>query len=735
MVYLIDDKKVRQEFDYSWTNERFKTFSNFISCIYTLEDLNERAEEIFSENNIILYHESFVDQTNISKEAIDKRNKLNTWSKSKQNKIVYFSGSKNTREINENIAYIPVSILYSNLEIFLNKILNNEFNLDYLLFGENINIEKELNQKQDINLSLTFNEEPINPEGSTFFVRPLKKFISNPFLNFEEGILFSDVSDQKLSEKIEEWFNEVKFDNIFLPLCFGDILSDYNGLRLATHIRCSKNLNQLSNIYIYGFVGIDYLLQNEYFDVLKTRNVFLVPYSKRFFLESINSKKILYDIDDLSDEVKKINLNIPKNYEDSHSIVNEWAIYRWSKSIGLELNNELQIVFQNINFNIYFKYLKTINPVQISDIIQKQNLTIKGRSDTKILLIDDDVNKGWGEIFSYLFADINNIYFDYIDKNIFSNETGHFIHHVISKIKNDNINIVILDFRLKGSDFKVNQINEITSINLLKEIKKFNRGIQVIIFSATSKLWNLQFLQDSGADNFIIKESPNYSSTSFTKDIIENFLNTLKTSIDLYYLKLSEDIKKNILSNFSRNPLINYYPNDFRSLRGFQYQNILLNELDSICNILNTKNTNRFNHSMLMQFKIIECIIEIFIPEQIKKNKWLFYDNTDVKYFYKDDLKIHNINEKLFFRDKLSNKKVLTNIPSYEYNSARNKIDCIIEQKLNIDNKDNVHQKLNELVNYRNDFIHPKNRTNLKPLTSENILDWMYIIEKIISKI
>jgi len=128
-------------------------------------------------------------------------------------------------------------------------------------------------------------------------------------------------------------------------------------------------------------------------------------------------------------------------------------------------------------------------------------------------------------------------------------------------------------------------------------------------------------------------------------------------------------------------------------------------------------------------------IIEIFIPEQIKKNKWLFYDNTDVKYFYKDDLKIHNINEKLFFRDKLSNKKVLTNIPSYEYNSARNKIDCIIEQKLNIDNKDNVHQKLNELVNYRNDFIHPKNRTNLKPLTSENILDWMYIIEKIISKI
>ena len=73
MVYLIDEKKLRQESDYLWTDERFGQFKNMIRCIYTLEELENGSKEIFSNDNIILYHESFIDQTNKSKEAVDKR--------------------------------------------------------------------------------------------------------------------------------------------------------------------------------------------------------------------------------------------------------------------------------------------------------------------------------------------------------------------------------------------------------------------------------------------------------------------------------------------------------------------------------------------------------------------------------------------------------------------------------------------------------------------------------------
>jgi hypothetical protein len=47
---------------------------------------------------------------------------------------------------------------------------------------------------------------------------------------------------------------------------------------------------------------------------------------------------------------------------------------------------------------------------------------------------------------------------------------------------------VILDFRLNPSDFERIKSDEITSIKLLKEIKKEIRNSS-IIFSATNKVW------------------------------------------------------------------------------------------------------------------------------------------------------------------------------------------------------------------------------------------------------
>jgi hypothetical protein len=38
----------------------------------------------------------------------------------------------------------------------------------------------------------------------------------------------------------------------FYHYALGNVLSDYNGLRLAAHIRCTSSLNQLSRIFVYG---------------------------------------------------------------------------------------------------------------------------------------------------------------------------------------------------------------------------------------------------------------------------------------------------------------------------------------------------------------------------------------------------------------------------------------------------------------------------------------------------
>jgi len=51
-----------------------------------------------------------------------------------------------------------------------------------------------------------------------------------------------DISDTFLSEVVKDIVNSKEYKNIFIPLCFGPIMSDFNGLRLTTHIRCTPGI-------------------------------------------------------------------------------------------------------------------------------------------------------------------------------------------------------------------------------------------------------------------------------------------------------------------------------------------------------------------------------------------------------------------------------------------------------------------------------------------------------------
>lgn len=150
MIYLFDDKKNRQA-DYGWSKELLDKYNHFLTPIYSYKEINDNLrKKIFKEGNTILFHESFFDnvETFHQKDSLETRQRLNAYSESNQNfNLVIFSGSKNSRKIIGNSASIPVSVLYQNLKAFINKIEQGAVNLEYLLFGENINLEKELVSK------------------------------------------------------------------------------------------------------------------------------------------------------------------------------------------------------------------------------------------------------------------------------------------------------------------------------------------------------------------------------------------------------------------------------------------------------------------------------------------------------------------------------------------------------------------------------------------------------------
>lgn len=361
MIYLIDDKKIRQEKDYRWTVERFKKYDSLIKLIYTLDEIKEKATDIFQEGNVIMYHESFLDKSSIANEAAERRSKLESFAKNKNSYLVVFSGSKSTRDLEDNVANLPVSVLYSNLEFFLQNLSNGYINLEFLLFGENPKIEQELSERIDAALAETAKEKTKVEKGNNLFIRPPRNNISTFLNNNAEKIIFNkDVSDEKLSEKINGWLNESVYDNIFIPLCFGNTLSDYNGLRLACHIRCTPSKNQTTQIFIYGVVGADYLLHHDYFNIVKTKNTFLIPFSKKAIGESALKPQQSFSIEELPGEIAKLKLDVPQNYYDNHAIANVWGIYQMARNANYDIKEIEGFDFEKIN-SLYFKWLITKN--------------------------------------------------------------------------------------------------------------------------------------------------------------------------------------------------------------------------------------------------------------------------------------------------------------------------------------------------------------------------------------
>lgn len=548
MIYLIDDKNLRQK-DFGWSEEKFAQFSTLIKPLYKIEDIIKIGEDLYIENNIILYHESFLDFTSDKEKALKQREKLTKIaSTSASLSVAFFSGSQGARSLNENIAYLPVSTLYQNLEILVRQHSQGSVELKSLLFGVNPEIEEELNEKLT-QANRNIEEAAIELTGKTLFLHPDEDFIQNAILEAQTEEIYSE-KDFELAESVLNFLTENEYDNIFLPLCFGQTLSDYNGLRLATHIRCTPTKNQLKRIFIYGFVGLDYLLKQEYFNILKTKNIQLVSYSKKAFSTAANTHFDSLKLEELSKEIKKLKLDPPLNYADSHSIVNEWAIHQWSKTIGCNETEELKKVFQNVRYNLYFKYLRTIHPVSEQDVISASQLKIDYKGNPKVLLIDDESEKGWYEIFAFLLGDLNNIYTDYLGANFNSLSSDEIIDKSIDKIFADGIDVVILDYRLSPSDFEKIKSDENTSIKLLKKIKKINPGIQVIIFSATNKALNLQALLEAQADGFIFKDGSEniYQSMS---SLIVKLASSLNKAFLLKPVYKSFDILKNNAINLS----------------------------------------------------------------------------------------------------------------------------------------------------------------------------------------
>src|SRR5690554_2778079 len=710
MVYLIDDKRKRQESDFGWNEKKFQQYKDVLIPIYSIEELLEKAEDIFKSNNSVLYHESFLDNSIYSGAALEKRKRLEEFAaNNKEFNLVLFSGSKFNRSLSDNTAHLPVSILYLNLEMYLFQAQEGRKDLNFLLFGKNPKVESELNEKLKKALSEIESSPADIPNQNSLFLRTVKDNIQNPIENCVEKTLFNkDVSDAKFSEYIDSWLDDVKYDNIFVPLCFGPTLSDFNGLRFATHIRCSDTINRASNVFIYGFVGIGDILDQECFNILKTKNVKLIGFQKSQFQKVGNEHKEKLSDDDLPIEIKKLQLNIPKDFEDNHSINNEWALYKWIWALPSTFYDKTEKVLNNVENRLYFKYLKTIYPIDY-DTVHEEELNLKSVKG-RILLIDNDYEKGWKVLFDYIVNSCNGLQFDTLEIDYRASSRNKIIDCAYNKVINErtdeiNYDVVILDFRLHPLDNSETNINQISGMQDLKKLKDYNPGIQVIIFSATNTIRNFQAMKEAGADGCILKEGfENSSDINFTNQSNISMIKNLDDCLEMifmqdFYSKL-KILKKELIprKNFKRSP--NPLPKEFVD-EVLKWYEMTLNVLATGLSEINK--TSAF----IMMFSVLENlsnrIIDSNNPTRISKS------NNESVYefeFRKERKKLTDYKEDRngnYYNSGIILQRTNSAIPWGQ--KILNTLNYINAGIINEDND------LNGLVKKRNDIIHANSTT------------------------
>ncbi len=532
---------------------------------------------------------------------------------------------------------------------------------------------------------------------------------------------------------------DVEFDGIIIPTDL-DSSSNYLGLEVSLRIRLSKsklaNKSLVSIFILHSQSAVDIFKNqisnntNTTASVLFTKGVFM--FDSAFALKLLIDKKDNYNVLNTENYTSGFLdvIQIKQSPEfGNHSIANIWGAMQLANVTGnstaidsiVHTNQELK----RRRTDLFFMYIAAqANLTQSSHAKAKINSTSKN-----ILFIDDEADKGWENVLREIFdgASFESVNFG-----------ANFIEECEKKAlqkKANNIpmwDLVILDLRLdETEDQGINAYklaSEYSGAKLLRRIKKENPGIQVIMFTATNKAWNIQKLTELGSDGFYIKESPEYKfDNKFSMDNYLNFERQVNICFDNDYLKEIHSYCQSIRLDFSKNPLLKYFPGGLIQLKGLQYQNLILNELDTILEILNSNNANRFNHCVLMQFKILECLSEIFIVKG---------ESLDLVFWDNDLVKFYSTNRTLLNRtDNVLIKNTQERIPKFWYESVENRIHCLLSQKLAFSLTDPIHNSIRSLTTYRNKFIHPNDRMNLSPLSKNDVRNWMSAIQIIISKL
>ena len=365
MIYLIDDKVHRQQVDYQRHYAKVEAYNQIFSSITTLDEYHQNSLTIRDSAKVILLHDSF------AKGSFNEEKSELTAPDNHEIIIVTFGGSINSCNLEGNRAWLPVDVFYQNLAIFLEqyeKVANQQTTdiIKHLFYGNQPELERELQDKlRNSVMNLINHTNPLAISQHLATKQEKILYIYETDSNRGCRNIFEDATSvgidlhnpERRYDTLLSQIKTVKYDRIFIPLCFGYSLSDYNGLQLALHIRCTDSPNRLTPVFIYGHYELRSLIDNKFSGVLRLSNVHHIDFSQKGFLNSLTLVTEESSVLTLKEEIRKVNLQLPANFTDDHSLANEYGALVFARAAGLE--DKLSYEIKDLEEDIYFKWLLT----------------------------------------------------------------------------------------------------------------------------------------------------------------------------------------------------------------------------------------------------------------------------------------------------------------------------------------------------------------------------------------
>lgn len=268
----------------------------------------------------------------------------------------------------------------------------------------------------------------------------------------------------------------------------------------------------------------------------------------------------------------------------NHTIANHWGAYQLGsyilkaseKQLHGDVRTNLEKHLEEVTKNrepLYLKYLlaqrRSLDEVKSEGrggLSSKnvQNVVLPDCRGKKILCIDDQ-DKEWRPVFQALFSGADLTIKGKTDLgkafpgNDFSNRNIERFLHGVDVVSFD---LVLLDMRLKGDEEEHEQGKDLSGLKVLTKIMEMNRGVRVIMFTSSNKVWNLSYAVQTGAAGYYIKESPEIAiSESDSIQSCQNLFDLIADSFQQEYLRLMvEDVAE--IQNYKLNWRPRYFLRD-----------------------------------------------------------------------------------------------------------------------------------------------------------------------------